>query len=405
MAEGSETAKAEVQVVYLGEQSPDQWHASVFLAGPTPRTAEVASWRPEAIAELTAQWQHPGLLVVFVPEARTGTALPVVAAQSAAWERTVMDQSDEILFWVPRTMNGLPGLSTNVEFGRYESSGRCVLGYPPEAAHIAYLHATAEHCNVPVAHKLPETVDLALKRVGAGSLRSAGHRSVPLLVWRAKSFQRWLAAQADAGNQLVGGELQWTFRVGPQQRLVLFWGFRAEVLVAAEGRVKSNEMVIGRPDMFTVIAYRHGATWTESEVVLVREFRSPARTPDGYIHELPGGSSSDEASDGSKTAAAELSEETGLLISSERLRLVAVRQSAGTVSSHTQTVYAVELAEAEMDRLRRDQGHHGNAEESEQTYVEVVRVADLLDARNGLTVDWTTVGIIAQALHNSAVAL
>lgn len=57
-------------VVHAGEQPPDSWQASVFVAGPMPRDPDAPSWRPDALRLLADGWTGPGTLVVFVPEAR-----------------------------------------------------------------------------------------------------------------------------------------------------------------------------------------------------------------------------------------------------------------------------------------------------------------------------------------------
>lgn len=392
-------APSDVQVVYAGEEPPEVYVASLFLAGPTPRAAEVPSWRPQAIKEITAQWRQPSTLVVFVPEARDGMRGSDYTGQ-LDWERVNRNRADEIVYWVPRDMNVFPGLSTNVEFGEDMDSGRAVLGCPDHAAHVRLLQAHADQLKVPAADTLAKTVGLALDRIGPGAARIGGQRDVPLLLWHTPSFRAWLAVQEEAGNELLGGRIAWTFRVGPTRSHVLFWAYAARVWVTAEQREKSNEVVLGRPDLSTVVAFRPAAQWLDSEVVLVREFRSPARTADGFIRELPGGSAP-KTGDPRQVAADEFAEETGLRLSPDRLHPVGVRQSAGTVSVHTQAVYAVELSDAELDQLRADHAGHGNTAETERTYVEVARVGHLLHAETP-AVDWTTLGIITQAIHGVA---
>lgn len=392
-------AASDVQPVFAGEEPPETYMASIFLAGPSPRTAEVPSWRPEALREITMQWRQPGTLVVFVPEARDGARGSDYTGQ-LDWERVNRERADEILYWVPRAMDTLPGLSTNVEFGEDMDSGRAVLGCPEHAVHVRLLQALADNLKAPVADTLAKTVALALDRIGPGAARIGGQRDVPLLLWRTPSFRAWLAAQEEAGNLLLGGRIAWTFRVGPARTHVLFWAYAARVWVAAEQREKSNEVVLGRPDLSTVVAFRPAAQWLDSEVVLVREFRTPARTADGFIRELPGGSAP-KTGDPRQVAADEFAEETGLRLDPRRLHAVGVRQSAGTVSVHVQAVYAVELSDTEIDELRSDQAGHGNAEETERTHVEVARVAHLLHPE-APAVDWTTLGIITQALHGVA---
>jgi hypothetical protein len=43
------------------------------------------------------------------------------------------------VFWVPRDLVTFPGFTTNVEFGRYVGSGRCIYGRPPGSPQTKYL--------------------------------------------------------------------------------------------------------------------------------------------------------------------------------------------------------------------------------------------------------------------------
>jgi 8-oxo-dGTP pyrophosphatase MutT (NUDIX family) len=233
--------------------------------------------------------------------------------------------------------------------------------------------------------------------VSARAPRSAGQRDVPLLVWRTESFRCWLSAQQQAGNQLEGGRLLWTFRVGPTGRWVLFWAFHARVYVAAEDRVKADEVVLGRPDLATLVAYRRAPVLADSEIVLVREFRSPAVTPDGFVRELPGGSGL-TGGDPINQAVAEFTEETGFTIDPTRIRVHAARQPVATLAAHRQHAFSVELTEHEIDQLCADTRVHGLAGDTERTYVEVHRFGELLAGRE---VDWTTLGILTEILLSS----
>jgi hypothetical protein len=80
------------------------------------------------------------------------------------------------------------------------------------------------------------------------------------------------------------------FRVGPKKSFLLFWAVHVDVWVAAENRNKSNEVVIGRPDISCVVPYVRATTMLDTQLVLIREYRPPARSADGFVHELPGGS-------------------------------------------------------------------------------------------------------------------
>ena len=382
-----------VILVHAGEQPPERYDASVFLCGPTPRSNDVESWRPEAITEITARWKGAGDLVVFVPEPPSGERWPSYDT-NRVWELHWGDRADVTLFWIPRGP-GMPGYTTNDEFGRWKDSGRAVLGTPPGAEQVRYQREYASDVGIPLADDLAGTVALALDHIGAGAPRAGGHRHVPLLLWRTSSFQSWLAAQESAGNELRSGWLEWTFCVGPARSHVLFWAFHAVIWVAAEQREKANEVVLSRPDTSTVVAYHRAPELVDSEVVIVREFRSPATTADGFVRELPGGSGFKSASP-IEQAVAELAEETGIKVAADRVRVHQARQPAATVSGHQQHVFAVELTRDELEHARTDMNAHGVASDTERTYVEVHRYGDLIERP---LVDWATLGAITAVLQ------
>lgn len=143
---------------------------SVFLAGPTPRTSTVASWRPDALrlaAKLWSQTDGAGRLTVVTPEPSVG----VLASDSDAeldWEVQARAAADVVAYWVPRDVTTLPGFVTNVEFGwdvatRSES---VVLGSPPgcpSAERNRYLEFLARRHGVPVLPTLTQTLRAALR--------------------------------------------------------------------------------------------------------------------------------------------------------------------------------------------------------------------------------------------------
>ena len=106
-------------------------------------------------------------------------------------------------------MRDLPGLTTNVEFGRWEASGRVVFGAPPHAAHVGYLRECAARNGVPVTATLDDAAAAAMTLIGNGSRRSAYERQVPLPVWRHLEFQIWLAARCKEGHTLTGARVLW----------------------------------------------------------------------------------------------------------------------------------------------------------------------------------------------------
>ncbi len=381
-------------VVYYENEAPETLEKSIFLAGPSPRLPHVRSWRPEAL-QILEQLGYDG--VVFVPECGGPMTLHPDPVYMIAWEDRYLHMADQVVFWVPRDMQDLPGLTTNIEFGRWEDSGRTVLGHPVGAPHTYYMDLYARKEGVPVCDTLKATLEIAVKRIRAGAPRTGGEREVPLHVWYTPEFSAWHEAQKGAGNRLDGAKVVWSFRVGKNKERCFMWAIHVKVWIASENRHKTNEVILQRPDIFAVVAWRGGANILDSEILIVREFRSPAATPDGKIHELPGGSVKDEGdrSPGAN-AVEELEEETGLVIPTRRLKSIGTRQIYGTLMTHKAHVFAVKLDEKEMLHLKwMKDTPHGIEEDTERTYVEVRTLGDLLRSRD---VDWANLGMVLATL-------
>lgn len=150
-----------MKVIYAKEAFPVSSTKALFLAGPTPRSREVASWRPQALAILEAKG-YDG--VVFVPEPRSGDFDADYIVQ-VEWEEEGLRLADCILFWVPRNLEHLPGFTTNVEFGWWMHSGKVVLGAPKEAPSTRYLRYHATKLLIPQAETLAVTIDAALTMI------------------------------------------------------------------------------------------------------------------------------------------------------------------------------------------------------------------------------------------------
>jgi len=110
-------------------------HPSLFLAGPTPRSSQVASWRPQAL-HILRHLDFTG--TVLVPE-RRDWSVKFDYLDQVEWEFRGLEACSVLACWVPRDVETLPGLTTNVEFGRYVGSGRLVYGRPEGAPHTRYL--------------------------------------------------------------------------------------------------------------------------------------------------------------------------------------------------------------------------------------------------------------------------
>lgn len=375
--------------IYAREPLPETVTRSIFLAGPTPRSAAVQSFRPAAIRELEQQGFDG---TVFVPEPRSGDWRAGYEDQ-IEWEEAALHRADAILFWVPRDMATLPGLTTNIEWGAWAGSGKVVFGAPAGAPHVRYLQYYAAKLRVPAEGDLGAAVAATIRKVSPGASRECGECEIPLHIWRHPTFQGWYAAQRRAGNRLLGARVLWSHFAGPERDFLFAWALRARIHIASEGRAK-NEIVLGRTDVACVLLYRPGPTLLDTEVVLVREFRNAARTADGMVHELPGGSSWNGAEESMSVALHEVEEETGFRPAA--LAHVGSRQLTATLLAHEAALFSAELSAEDLDGIRADMGPpRGVAADGERTYTEIRTVRDLL-ADAG--VDWTTMGMILSTL-------
>lgn len=389
-----------VHTVYTKEPLPTEVVKSIFLAGPTPRDAETPSWRPEAL-RLLEELGYDG--TVFIPENREGKVFGDYTDQ-IEWEEKALNRADAIVFWVPREMTKMPALTTNVEWGVWADTGKAVLGAPVGAASVRYLQTMATKLKVPSYSTLDAALEEAVRTLGDGSLRTGGEAEVPLYVWNHPTFQKWHKSQKRAGNRLDSARVLWTFRVGKQRDKVFCWCLHVDVWIASENRHKVNEFVLGRTDTSTVaLFYRptYGDSLEESldaEFLLVREFRSPARTPTGFILELPGGSAKDSPDATLEVALSELEEETTLKLEPDRVYPVKELQLAGTLSAHTGQLFAGVLRKREWEELKalaKSGKSFGVEADTEKTYVEVRSVREVLEKR---LVDWSTLGMMLTAL-------
>lgn len=388
-----------MESVFALEAFPERAYQSVFLAGPTPRSNYVSSWRPGALRFL----QEKGFEgTIFIPEPRDnnfGKKLSDEEWQSQVeWEREGLKRADCILFWVPRRMDILPGLTTNVEFGLYAHFGKSVLGMPEDAEHVRGLFSKAKEFSIPTCITLERTVGAALQFIGPGAWRKGGECEVPLFIWRTESFQSWYQNLLAVGNRLDGAELLWIHRVGPHKSLLALWGLRVKVYFSSENRHKSHEFLISRRDISATMLWRRRENLLDSEVVLIRECRPAARTADGYIHELPGGSTYKEGVSPHELAGEETWEETGLSFEPSRFVAHGSRQAKGTLSVHHEYLFSVSLTERELAWYREaaEQGiTFGELGGAERTYIEVRTLRHILTER---LVDWTNIGMIAQVV-------
>lgn len=386
-------AKADLKVVYANEAFPQKVTKTLFLAGPTVRGDVSHSWRPEAI-RILRELGFDGH--VFCPEVESGEWEEDYKRQ-VKWEEEALHRADCIVFWVPRDITGdtygvpMPGLTTNDEWGFWRASGKVVWGSPSWAEHVRYQEYHAKELGVPSSDTLKGTLENAIKLIGDGAARTGGETQVPLFIWRKPEFQAWLQAQKGAGNRLDGARVLWQFKPSPTASTFCY-AVHVKVFIASENRWKDNEFVFGRPDVSSVLLYYPSDNPDDTLVVLVKEFRSPARNPSGFVYELPGGSSPTPGEDPKQVALQEVREEVGLELNPAKLVPISSRQMAATLSIHSSSLFAYELSYHELTAIKQSAGEiRGVESEGERTYVEVHPVRDVIQ---GGLVDWSTLGMI-----------
>lgn len=379
----------EVVTIYMDQQPPGSWDACIFLGASQGSDSPAADWHSDVIARLREQWSGDGQLVVFVPEPSSQDRGSTVV-QLAEWYDRALHVADLVLFWWPDHLDPDSWLAS---LAAWSDGLRVIHGAPQSLPHARDLQEYAGRNAMTAALTLAAMVEAALEKIGEGAHRSAGEREVPLQLWRTDSFQRWYSAQTSAGNRLVGARQVWTFSPGPLGPL-LYWALHVRIYVRDEDRIKDNEIVISRPDVSVLALYQRGVTMDDTTVVLVREFRSPASTPDGMVHELPGGSGI-VGSDTRDQATQETAEETGLVIDASRIRVRGSRQLAATVSAHHAHLFTAEITSDELARLHATMTTPRGSDDSERTWPEVMTFAAI---RRSRLVDWATLGMIAEAI-------
>ena len=376
-----------MKTVYVYQPFPQSFHSSIYLAGPTPRHAEVCSWRPQAL-QLLESMAYDG--VVFIPESQDRQRRGDYDRQMA-WELAAMRRSDLILFWVPAERETLPAFTTRTEFGLQVNSGKVILGMPQGAYKTHYMKQLAKKYWIAVHGTLEETVEAALTTLGGGAKRSGVECLIPLDVWRTAHFQQWYRTQTSAGHTLEDIQnIEWVFRVGAARAFPLFIALHVAIKVRGEDRIKSNEAVIIRPSLVTVCAYCPGATSAEDRFILVKEYRTSVMSPQGFVFEFPGGSSWQIGDDPIAVAMDELAQETGIRMARERFQILERRQIAATMIANEAVLVAVRLEPAEMEAIVARQGAiHGNSMEAEHTTLQVLTRQQMMQ---GGLVDYATLG-------------
>jgi len=144
-----------MDIIYTNGLIPEETdNPSIFLAGPTPRSNDVVSWRPDAI-NILQSLRYNGL--VFYPEYLDGAQDDLSGnkyVNQVEWEHNGLNVCRVVLVWVPRDLKNMPSFTTNVEFGLYVKSGKLFYGRPDHSPKNGYL----DYCYEKFTNRKPKNI-------------------------------------------------------------------------------------------------------------------------------------------------------------------------------------------------------------------------------------------------------
>lgn len=149
-----------MRLFYATESLLDVAPESIFLAGPTPRSSDVSSWRSGAI-QILKNLGYTG--DVLIPEPRNGAFSHSYDSQ-IDWEPEGLSRAGVIVFWIPRELKDMPAFTTNIEFGAWYKSGKIVFGSPENAEKMNYLIYVAQKQGIIHHNDLTSTLREAISR-------------------------------------------------------------------------------------------------------------------------------------------------------------------------------------------------------------------------------------------------
>ena len=313
------------------------------------------------------------------------------------WRNKWLDRVDAIIFCI----TGNPTLTDadkSVGFEEFVSQNKAFVFTRIKGMNGQY---TDYLRSIPMLNPNTEDIDSFAKRVleylDSGATRQGPERNIPLEIWKNNSFAGWLQniGMSDIGEVLK--DISPIFSLtDPSTNESFLWIVKPTIYLEEENRTKDCEIVIGRPDICSMVIYTNEE---DPRVVLVSEFRPSVRNITGRVTELPSGSYH-EGSDALPSALAELKEEAGLLIGlNQKSNAVKVgaKQMMSTLCATQNIAYKMLIDSSEMDKIEEfvKDKTFGLKEESEITYVEVRRYSEILRSED---IDWSVIGIISSAL-------
>lgn len=391
-----------MKLVFSNQVPPQSISSSIFLAGPTPRTKDVTDWRKEAVAILESL-NYKGVVFIPCPDFVWEGENSAIAEfwdydSQVAWELEYRHMADKIVFWIPRDIQGgMPGFTTNIEFGEDMHSFKMIYGRPANAEKCRYMDKRLEVMGMPIFDNLEVMLSYTVDKLGSGSVRVDGETNIPLHIWLNPSFQTWYQNLRKSENILLDAEVTKTHVINDKVFAFSLW---VSIFIKEEGRIKKNEVIFSRPDISTVVAYFENDNKEDPYVVLIKEFRSNVNNSASKVFELPGGSSLNILGDPLTVAQHELFEEVGLFIKDvNRFKKCGVRQMASTFTTFRNHMYSINLTKEEFEQLKEfsANGTYFGEGEEEKTQIVIKRLSELLKDEN---VDCSMIGALMIAIKS-----
>ena len=123
-----------MNIIY-SNQNYDKNIKSIFLAGPTPRSNKIKSWRIEAIKYFEKYGFDGNILV---PEDKENKIQEEGNIPNMIWDNNALLGADLIVFWIPREIPDMIGLTTNIEFGYFINKKPIIYGRPLDSVRNEY---------------------------------------------------------------------------------------------------------------------------------------------------------------------------------------------------------------------------------------------------------------------------
>ena len=153
---------------YTLEQIKKNNRNSIYLAGPSFRpeqeNEENVSWRIEALDYLHKKGYTED---IYIPEYNPNIerSKEWTYSRQVSWEIEAMEYAKVILFWIPRDMKKLPGLTTNIEFGEWMHSNKLIVGFPEDSDKNKYIEYRCSLLKIPFSNSLESCVNLAINKL------------------------------------------------------------------------------------------------------------------------------------------------------------------------------------------------------------------------------------------------